>query len=187
MRLLALDPATSTGWAKGTSLEDLTFGSFSLSQYPSMGRKMLIFESKLDRLVGFDGPERVDAVMFELSHGSGNQASDRILFGLTGQIEKVCDQIDIKCYETNVTWWRKRFLGAEWVRRQPAGRTDAEKEAWRQRLKEAAVIRCRKLGHETKNDDEAEAVGLFVATLMHWSPPGTRWPAALVGPLFGGG
>lgn len=182
-RFLALDPSTMTGWTRGTSLEDMTSGTIDLREHANDGRKLVVLERKLERLIGFDESDRVTDVLFEPAFASGNQ-TDKTLFYICGQIEKIADQLGVGCWSVPAQHWRSKFLGPEWAQPPRRKRTKREKAEWRQELKDAAVRRCELIGHPVANDHEAEATGVFFAGVLKWAPPGFRLPAAFMGPLF---
>lgn len=183
-RFLAFDPGSVTGWTRGSSLEDMASGTIDLRDYKNDGRKGMVLQRRAERLIGFDAPEheRVTTVLIEPPFSTGNQ-SDALLFGISFMLQTVAEQLGCECYGIPIAHWRSKFLGSRWVTPR-RNRSERDKRKWRQALKDAAVERCRVIGHPVANDHEAESVGIYFAGIIKWAPPGFRLPAAFLGPLF---
>lgn len=78
----------------------------------------------------------------------------RLTFGLHGILGATATRFSLKLREVGVRQWR-----SAWKINIPANAvsTEAKRKAW----KAAAVTRCRILGIDVANDDEADAVGVL--------------------------
>lgn len=112
-------------------------------------------------LIAFEAPLQV--IGAHASSRRTNQATVRILFGLAAITEEVAGAFGIACAEVNIATIKKHFAGH--------GRAD----------KRDIIARCRQLGWEPRNDNEADAMALwaYAKALREpgWSPRAT--------PLFG--
>lgn len=161
---LALDLATVTGWAYGapgaqpapTTLELAsgdkpsihTSGSIRLAgQSTDPVRKWIGIRDFLNDQIILNKPK---FVVYEAPYVGGkktNQDVARMLFGLTSQVEVVCYDNGIKCFETNITKVRKYFCG------------NAPRD--RKKAKNLVEQRCADLGWHYENDDESDALAVL--------------------------
>lgn len=168
--LMTLDQSSSvTGWALGSVGERPRFGTFKLPKTgDEFGPMLALFGGWLRgmitdnavTLVGFEQPifpiARVKWVFSRIEHRNVPRAFIqtqvgilRKLYSLAGEVERVCYDMQIPVVEENVQTWRAGFL----VRNDEGAK----------KLDKASVTpRCRALGYEPKNSDEADAIGLWL-------------------------
>lgn len=159
MVLLALDLASTLGYAVGTPGGVIAHGSFKL---PSTGCEIGTFgdaywrwlDSALSRW-------SVGEVVFEspILPGKTNLTTLRKLYGLTLVTEMAAGRRHIPVREANLSSIRVHFLG---VARAPASVPKPERRAW---IKEATITQCRRLGFRPVDDNDADALALFSYTL----------------------
>ena len=151
MTILALDPATSTGWAAGPPDADPHFGSVRLGD-GSIGERMDLMARFVETMIrDFD----IQEVYFEqpLHHvpRMGNAKTLRLACALAGTVEMAAHWHRIPAFEVPMMMWRKHFIG---VARRPKG-THALS------CKEQAIEKCAELGWKPRDYDEAEAIGIW--------------------------
>lgn len=154
MRILALDIASATGVAFGCaddsapSLSTLRLpGASELNEY---GPRLTAFRRGLIGLIADYRPERIwfEAPFIALNGGKiKNANSSRLLMILAGLAEQIADEFEIPTIETTNAEVRKHFLGSA--------------HGLRDELKLAMLRRCRLLGWEPNNDNEADAAGIW--------------------------
>jgi len=89
MKILAIDPGLSTGWAVWFSESDrIESGvqAFRARRGESPGMRYLYFRTWLDRILNRIKP---DLIVYEMSHHRGGAAT-QIQIGLTSRIEEIC-------------------------------------------------------------------------------------------------
>lgn len=146
--ILAIDPATKTGWAvlsEGKIIESGVI-DFAKKRGESNGSMFYRFRnwlvSMLDFSINRKGPQRINLVVYEQSHHRGG-ASTEIGVNLTGRIQEICS-INAVEYATVRTTTLKKFF---------TGKGNAEKGAM--------VFEAEKhLGRTPIDDNEADAVAL---------------------------
>ena len=149
--VLALDLATTTGWAFGKPGAKPTFGHITFAK-PGSSRARIYraFRTWLeDRWNVRDA--QPDLIVFEsaalpmLMQGRTNADTIKALIGLTEHLEEFCYQ-NIELREASVQQVRAHFIGAN------------IKSAL---AKPATVERCRQLKWMVETDDEADALALL--------------------------
>ncbi len=150
MKILALDTARRTGWAIGAPNQRVRFGhvTFPDAGIDDVGWIMDEFIRWLDPLIKL---ERPDAIVYEAPFVSGqtNQAAAYILLSLAGCVELVArwnglagDLWKATPHQRNI-----HFIGTNSI--------------GREKLKLATIAKCRELGADVRNDDEADACSLL--------------------------
>jgi len=148
--ILALDIATTTGWAFG-SLGQKPFHGVIRTQ-GGIGEKLASFSNILEELIRSYDPDLI--VIEQPLHSiprAGSSKSLRLLLGLCAMAECVGHWHNIPVREVPMATWRKHFIGAG---RAPKG----EPRDW---CKRQAMHRCEVLGWGEMSDDEAEACGIL--------------------------
>lgn len=154
MRTLALDLATTTGWAfHMPGMPNPHFGAFRLNGSPGqVGRKM-------DQLLGFmaetsDTYGGVDNIVFEAQHVAAKMNPDTVymLFALAASVELFARWNGAKVWKAHIAEWRKHFLGR--------GSSFMDKGV-KISAKELAIRRCADYGWHTDIADAAEACGVL--------------------------
>jgi hypothetical protein len=185
--VLALDLATTTGWAWHLSGAPRPyFGSFKLpGEAQEVGRAADALERKL-RKIFTDTREagRITHIVFEAQHIASKMNMDTVykLIVLGGLVEKFAFQVGgIKIYKVQIQEWRKHFIG-----RGTGFKKTADKKRYLpgEDPKELAVQRAASYGWHTDIADEAEACGILdyfislmdIAELDHVRP----WRDALL-------
>ena len=164
MNLLALDLASSSGWAsyqpEGAPI--LSSGTLVLPKTgKDVGHFLFIFHVAIKQMI--EDP-RPGVVVYETPWigPKTSQAVARKLMGLAGVLEMVCYERSITCREVNNATVRKHFIGK--------GRGQ------RAELKALTIAACEKRGWAPNNDDEADALAIldYAAHTMALNVP---WPA----------
>jgi hypothetical protein len=146
MAILALDIATTTGWAL---LDPRTpdrpyLGSVRFPSDPGeIGRAAENMRQFLaDRHQMHGGLEHI---VFEAQHVAGKMDMKVLnrLIGLATMVEWFAYRIDAKCYTVPIGSWRKHAFGTGHMKRDEA--------------KRRAMEECRALSFDPTNDNEAEA------------------------------
>jgi hypothetical protein len=153
--VLALDLATTTGWAlhrKG--LERPFFGAFKLPGGPqAVGQQADALERWLRDIyiaARTDGAP-ITHFFFEAQHLAAKINIDTVyrLIALGGVVEKFAYQVGAtSCLKVHISEWRKHFIG----RGAAFGKDDP---------KEMAIRRCAQYGWHTDVADAAEACGIL--------------------------
>lgn len=138
MRLLAIDQGTVTGWAAQANGE-LYYGTqdFSPKRGESAGMRFLRFGGwlwEMNDLVG-----GIEAIIHEQPHHRGGAAA-QVALGLTAKIQEFAARHDCEVTSVHSTRLKK------WA----TGKGNASKDDM--------IARCKELGHDPKNDDEADAL-----------------------------
>lgn len=159
--VLALDLATTTGWAwHRPGMSRPFFGSFRLPGDPrETGRACDALERFLRDLFIVLKPEGgITHFFYEAQHVGGSINMDVLykLIGLGATVEKFAwqtkrpEQSKSLCYRVNIAEWRKHFLGK-----------GSGFKARGEDQKELAIQRCAQYGWHTDVADEAEALGIL--------------------------
>lgn len=151
-RILTLDLATSTGWARYSDHSGVKYGTKELPKTGErIGPFLTAFDDWLKDLLREDWP---DQVVFEqpIVPRNGQLTTLRKLYGLCSHTELLCHRMKIPVSEAKVNTVRKHFIGCS-PRREAA--------------KDMTVRYCRTLGWDPQTDDEADALALlhYVAAL----------------------
>lgn len=155
MDILALDLSKrAAGWARYRSGDAKpTFGTWKLgSEVTSMGRTFLNLHRMMNDQCAFGKP---DVVAYEmpllLGPAAGNTTADTqmVLIGLAMHAESFCEAKVISCQSTNMSTWRKHFIGS-----MPRGTK-------RTVLKDYVIQRCQQLGVNPADDNQADAIGIL--------------------------
>lgn len=161
MAILALDIATTTGWAiLDTRTPDRPFiGTIRLpSDVQEIGRAAENLRQFLAERHQMHGG--LEHIVFEAQHVAGKRKVRqpdgsmvetggmnihvlRRLIGLSAMTEWFAFKVGAKCYDVSIASWRKHAFGNGRMKRDEA--------------KERAMQECRALGFDPSNDNEAEA------------------------------
>jgi len=148
--ILALDPATTVGWAAGAPGETPTWGSRQFDGKATGAVVGLFRHWLIERcrelhptLVVFEAPyiPRPNAAV------PINAKTLRRLLGLVATIEAVSWELRVRCYETTALDIARFFVGSA---RMP-----------RNAKKAATIDMCRRYGWHVTNDNEADALALW--------------------------
>lgn len=178
MLVLALDLATSTGWAMAdsetyelrTSLESAVskpprpesgFYEVPKRARGNIGAFLDDFEKWLRAMISVSLPTMV---AFEAPLLRGNTSIDtaRKLMALAAVTEMVCYRADCvqRCFEANNATVRKHFI------RKGSGKRDE--------IKRLTIIECEGRGWNVQNDDEADALALLDYAMHCFAARGQR-------------
>lgn len=150
---LALDIASTTGWAFGAPGETPQHGTFTCpSTGDNLGRFAYSYAQWLTAKLRELQPKEI---VFEapILPSATNITTLKKLYGLCVVTELVALSEGVPCTEITAGQWRKSFLGMHY----PKGGT-------RDDLKRAVIAACRHMGWEPNNTDDADALGiLYVA------------------------
>lgn len=149
LRLLCLDLATVSGWAAGPPSATPAFGSFRIHG-SELGRFMAEFVEHLERVFALTRPTLIvfEAPIIRQKHSS--LATVRKLTGLACMTEVFAHAKEIPVREAGGDEITRALLGRA---RFPGGRK--EKKA-------ATVSACKALGFAVRDDNEADAVALWL-------------------------
>ena len=150
MTILALDVASSTGWAFGGMNDAPQHGVFSIPPTgDDLGRFGVTFMAWLSTKCRELRPREI---VFEAPILPSKTAlvTTRKLHGLALLVECVAHLEAVPVTEIGNSEWRKHFLGAYY----PPTPT-------RDELKRAVIAACRGMGWNPRGDDDADALGLL--------------------------
>lgn len=147
MAILALDIATTTGWAllDKRAPDRPYLGSIRFPSDPQqIGRAAESMRQFLEERHKMHGG--LTDIIFEAQHVGGKIDINVIqrLIGLGAIVEWVAHCIGARCYVVHIGTWRKHAFGTGRLTRQEA--------------KTRAMEECRRLGFDPQNDNEAEAL-----------------------------
>lgn len=155
-KILALDLATRLGWACGSPDEEPHYGSKLL---PSTGAEIGRFGDAYDQwILDMITLENPALVVFEAPFvsGTGNANTARKLMGLCWQTEIACYRRQIRCMEHNNSSVKKMFAGN--------GRAE----------KGEMIAAAQRLGWDPKDDNAADALGLWACAVHEKAPKYSR-------------
>lgn len=139
VRILALDIATVTGWKT-----DTTSGIWNLkpNRGESEGMRVVRFKSKVREMIAM---ENITVVSYERPAGM-HKSSIMVASEMVGVLKDLCIELNIElaCYSATEI---KKFA---------TGKGNANKEAM--------ISAVNKLGYPTTNDNEADAIHLYLLT-----------------------
>lgn len=153
MAVLALDLATTTGWAlHKPGMQRPFFGAIRFSSAKGeIGAQLVKFHQFL---VDQHQMHKLTDVVFEASlipFGKINPETIYRLISLAGHAEYFAHRIGARCFKVELSSWRKHFIG-----RNPAG------GGWKKdAAKKAALDACSAYGWATNLPDAAEACGIL--------------------------
>ena len=149
--ILALDLATTSGFAWGKPTSEPRFGSIRFGQ-PGGSRASCYREFRNWLEAWFGDAKPPDLIVFEspvammIGRGGTNADTVKKLVGLCEHLEEWCyDKVELR--EANLSQIRQHFIGIS---------TPTSDEA-----KRLTVDRCMELGWKVRDDDEADACALW--------------------------
>lgn len=151
-KILALDLATRTGWCVGAPDEDPRYGTKVLpSTGEDIGRFAYAFNEWLLDMITLESPA---LIVFEapILAGKTNLNTARKLTGLAWHTEFVANHRQVRCAEHHLQSVKKFFAGS--------GRAD----------KAEMIAAARRLGFDPKDDNAADAIGLWCCTVHERAP-----------------
>ena len=146
MRILALDIATTTGWAFGEPNTEPEWGSASF-RGGSLGARISRFEDWIDQMIGGLAPHYVVIEKPLMVRYIPNLDTSRLLLGFTGVVEKLCYRRDVRVCEAHNAEWKKAFIGHA----SRKGRS----------IKADCIAKCAQHGWHVDDDNEADALGIW--------------------------
>ena len=154
MRLLSLDIATKLGWCHGdTGGGDPVSGVHALPKTgEELGPFLHSYGHWLKKLLE---TERIERVIFEeaiMPSGMTNLTTLLKLYGLIGMTETVCYTKQIPVFQIAAGTWKKAFCG----------RGNFGKSA----KPYPPIARCQEMGWTVKDDNEADARGIWVTAVQ---------------------
>lgn len=162
-KILALDLATRLGWACGSPDGEPQYGTKVL---PSTGEEIGRFADAYDEwLLDMITLESPAMVVFEAPFLGGvrNANTSRKLMGLCWQTELACYRRQIRCFSHNNQSLKKDFAGS--------GRAE----------KVDVIAACRRHGWDPKDDNAADALGLWACAVHEKAPKYSRLKLGALG------
>lgn len=164
MMVLALDLATRLGFAHGRIGERPVWGAHDLGRKRSNGEVLDDYlawlHAKLDATqattVAFESPYMPTGQNNPFA-APANALTIRRLFAFAGITEAVCHCRKLRCYEARPSEITRAFLGG------PAPKRRTEKKA-------ATVRQARLMGYPVADDDEGDALALWMYAESIFSP-----------------
>jgi hypothetical protein len=157
--VLALDLATTTGWAlHKQGMERPFFGAFRLpggkNDVGAAAEGLRVFLADKHSLYGLTDVAFED----QFIPGDINSATARRLMGLAAMVEWFCFVMKIRCYSVHLSQWRKHFIGrgGAFKVKDKAGNVIKTIDP-----KELAIQKCAEFGWHTDVADAAEACGVL--------------------------
>jgi crossover junction endodeoxyribonuclease RuvC len=170
MRILALDLASCTGWACGSTSEGvLEHSSYQLPKTgEDVGMFLAYFRKWLESTIARNRPGEL---IFEspILPRKTNIITLRKLYSLAGRTEEIAYDLHLKCREENIGKICTHFLGRGYP-------------AKGEPRKRATMTQCRARGWTVKDDNDADALALLDYALALEQPN----RALDATPLFGG-
>ncbi|GLK86661.1 hypothetical protein [Ancylobacter defluvii] len=152
MTVLALDLSTNTGWAAGDPAGTPRFGTHTL---PSTGDDVGRYLAKhREWLTAFIQVERPQFVVYEapILPAQTTKATAIKLMSLAGLTELICRDLEVRCFEAHLQSIKKFLAGS--------GRA----------TKPDMIAAARRYGFDVRNDNEADAIGIWGHAVMHRFP-----------------
>lgn len=183
MSFLSLDTSkTRTGWAHWRPGLDLpVFGSFRLGdEYTPPGKVFAKLHGELSDLhKALAFTSAVYEQPADPQHFGRTTSFDVpfLLIGIAAHVDSFCAALGVRrCGWVHQATWRRHFIGS------------MKRGTKRMDLKDFVIARCRELGMEPRNDDEADALGIldYDLSLSGITPP-WRNEHVLTEQLVGGG
>ncbi len=163
-KILALDLATKTGWAVGSPDGEPRYGTKVLpSTGEDIGRFAAAYNEWLLDMITLENPA---LIVFEapILAGQTTLTTARKLGGLAWHTEFVCNLRQVRCAEHHLQSVKKFFAGS--------GRAD----------KAAMMEAARRHGWDPKDDNAADALGLWACTVHEKAPQyGKRFALGTLG------
>ncbi|MBW2106965.1 MAG: hypothetical protein JRI26_13345 [Deltaproteobacteria bacterium] len=163
MKIIAIDPGLSTGWAvwfSNVGRIESGVQTFKTRRGESPGMRYLYFRTWLDRMLNRIRP---DLIIYEMSHLRGGAAT-QIQVGLTSRIEETCSILKTDYMKVNSTAIKKFITGS--------GR--ASKEEMIKAANELFKNQKRSPGREITSDDEADAVCILAWAVNEFETEGEK-------------
>lgn len=164
MRVLALDLATSTGWACGAPGRPISHGVIRMPKTgPDIGRFCNSFRAWLGAAIEDMAPGKI---FYEMPILPAQTAlmTVRKLNGLTAYAEGVALDYKVPIEEANLSDIRKHFVG---VVRAPKEIAPDRRRQW---IKDRVCTECRSRGFRVAGDDDADAIALLAFALSLQQP-----------------
>lgn len=160
---LALDPGVKTGWAAFSDEHGLESGVWSFSKEKTRGARYSRFRARLHQEVKRHKVEIIGVEMPVIAPHT-NALQVRLAYGWMAEVECYCADHNLpEPEEVVIQSWRSTFLpGFRPLDLRSAGATKPQRDNHRRKQwKEAAKVRCARMGLDVASDDEAEAIGLL--------------------------
>lgn len=155
MKILAIDPATKTGFARydfktGELVSDVVSFDTELGAFNRQFRKWLLSQIK-----GFGITDVVIEAAI-LPQGNTNITALKKAYAINMNTHDIAKSLGCSLTEVQVGSWRSHFLNGRKVPKehQAAGK----KSRW---LKKAVIERCSERGWETRDNNEADSLGIL--------------------------
>ncbi len=153
-RILALDPASATGWACGRADERPVHGTLKMPKRDVMGERLLALFHALRGIIRANEPELIAYELPFMPRASDMNSMWHVVQmaqKIEGIVMLVAAEASIPADGYTSQSWRLGFMG---FGRAPKGGT-------KDHMKKACMARVRMLGYEPGSMDAAEAIGIW--------------------------
>lgn len=170
MSFVALDIASSTGWAQWSpGWAKPIFGTWTLTGEPrEVGRKCIQLHRKLADLHSLCPIERLvfeGGIPPSALTGFSNMTTIYLLAALAAHAESFAEAVGARCRNLPNTSWKKHFLGRGV--RKGTGLSVAD-------FKKLSISQCNEMGWYPDSNDAADALGILV-TAVHLAGLPAPW------------
>lgn len=161
--LLALDCATTTGWAHGAPGCNPAHGTFGLpNTNDDVGRFHWLFAKWLSGKLVELNPKFVAIEKAFIVPGRDDYNTVLKLTGLVVVAMMICTDRGVAYEPYSVSTWRSGFLGPDYAKIKARHKTEQlTEDERRQDWKREVCKQARALGWSPRNDDEGDALGLL--------------------------
>lgn len=146
VEFLYLDLATRTGYAAGGLRGVEGFGVFDLpATYENIGRYLNIADKRIEALVNRFDPAEIAFESPFINRRVDTIIKVRKLSGLANVVEQIADRHEKTCQEALGDDVMRHYLGRNYPR-------------YHDGKKAACKVKCRELGHDVTDDNDADAL-----------------------------
>lgn len=172
--VMAIDGSMNVGVVIGAPGQDPGITSWSLpNNGEELGETFLVLRQHLWKAIVDSrafGQVPIRTIVFESPIVNRRQLNLRMLrklYGISGIVEMLAYEFGIDCLEIAAGTWKKAFVGAGDV-----SKKERPYRPW---------VRCEQLGWRVRNNDEADACGIWATFIASLNDP---LAVHLAGPLF---
>lgn len=160
--ILALDIATTTGWAFGEPDTEPEWGSasFPKRKFKGLGARLNAYQSFVRGLIINLGPTVIVMEKPFINRKKPNLHTSRLSLTQCGIVEMAADDLgDIPIYEVDNNKWKMTFIG----------------HARSKDIKADCIHKCRQHGWDVDEENEADALGVLQHSCETFAQQATRF------------